>query len=284
MGHSPHQPGPVAMITGTSSGFGLLTAIALAKAGYRVVATMRDLARSGGLLEAARRDGVEPMIECRQLDVTDHSTIRQTVERVIETHNQIDLLVNNAGFAVGGFVEEIPLTEWSRQLETNVFGLIAVTKAVLPHMRARRQGKIVNISSVSGLFGFPGYAPYATSKFAVEGFSEALRLEMLPFGIHVVLVEPGAYKTDIWAKGFDQIETAADSPYREKLEAVLSYSRQTAAAAADPAEVAAQVVAIARSPYPKLRYPLGKGARMLIWLKAILPWKWIEQAVVKKLG
>lgn len=113
------------------------------------------------------------------LDVTDEASIASAIQESLELAGRMDVLVNNAGFAVGGFVEEVSMEEWRRQLETNFFGLVAVTKAVLPHMRVQRSGLIINVSSVSGLSGFPGYGPYAASKFAVEGFSESLRQEML---------------------------------------------------------------------------------------------------------
>ncbi|MNJ59289.1 putative oxidoreductase SadH [compost metagenome] len=152
-------------------------------------------------------------------------------------------------------------------------------------MRSRKYGKIINISSISGRLGFPGYGPYAASKFAVEGFSESLRLEMLPYGVYVSLVEPGAYKTAIWSKGFDYITMRArkDSPYQEPLAAILAYSNNVANNASDPQDVARTVVRIAQARYPKLRYVLGKGAWTAIWGKALLPWKWFEQIVLRQL-
>lgn len=274
---------PVALVTGASSGFGLLTAVALARAGYRTVATMRNPDKCEALLERAERSGVQELIDIMPLDVTDHEAIGQTVGSIVKTYGRIDVLVNNAGFAVGGYVEEVPMEQWRQQLETNVFGVIAATKAVLPHMRERRSGYIVNVSSVSGRIGFPGYAPYSTSKFAVEGFSESLRLEMKPFGVHVVLIEPGAYKTDIWQKGFASMCTSEASPYRHLLEKVLRYSKQAAATAPDAAEVADTIVRVVRSKHPKLRYPLGHGAKLSLGSKVLLPWRWYESIVLRLL-
>ncbi len=275
---------PVALVTGTSSGFGLLTALALAGAGYRVIAAMRDLSRRGPLLEQAESSGIRHRLECIRLDVTDERSIAQAMMTIREKYGRVDLLVNNAGIAVGGAVEDIPMEDWRRQMETNFFGLVAVTKQVLPLMRGQRRGTIVNVGSMSGRFGIPGYAPYAASKFAVEGFSESLRHEMLPFGVHVVLVEPGAYKTAIWQKGFAGIRTAPDSPYRARLQAVLRYSERAARTAPDPREIAALIVRIAGKRYPWLRYPAGKGVRLLLFALAVVPWKWRERAIKRVLG
>lgn len=198
-------------------------------------------------------------------------------------YNRIDILVNNAGIAVGGYVEDVTITDWRLQFETNFFGLIALTQAVLPMMRSQNSGKIINISSISGRLGFPGYAAYAASKFAVEGFSESLRHEMLPFGIYVVLVEPGAYKTEIWEKGFNTMRTSPESVYRTQLEAVLRYSQKAAETAPNPQDIANLIVKVTKNVHPKLRYPLGKGARLTLWSKALLPWKWFEWMIKKLL-
>ncbi|MHA7964261.1 SDR family oxidoreductase [Paenibacillus sp. CAU 1782] len=265
-----------ALITGASSGFGMLTAVKLAEQGYRVIATMRDPDKSAELLERARRAGVADSIEIRRLDVTDSSAIERVVAETMQNHKRIDVLVNNAGFAVGGFVEDVPMEDWRRQMETNFFGLVEMAKAVIPIMRNQHSGMIINISSISGRVGFPGYAPYAASKFAVEGFSESLRHELSPFGVKVVLVEPGAYRTPIWDKGLGQINNPDHSPYRKRLQAIMSYSRRSGEAAPDPQQVADFIGRLAGSRSPKLRYPLGQGAVLALWSKALLPWNWFE--------
>ncbi|CAM4520848.1 MAG: SDR family oxidoreductase [Paenibacillus macerans] len=274
---------PVALVTGTSSGFGLLTVLTLARRGYRVVAAMRDLERRHELEQRAAREGTAERIRCVRLDVTEHASIGPAVDEIVRRYGRLDMLVNNAGMAVGGFVEEVPMEDWRRQMETNLFGVIAVTRAVLPVMRAQRRGLVVNVSSVSGLAGFPGYAPYAASKFAIEGFSESLRHEIRPFGVRVVLVEPGAYRTPIWNKGIGEIRIDPGSPYRAQLEAVLRYSRKAAETAPDPQEVADLIGRIAGMRAPRLRYALGQGSRLLIWSKALLPWKWLEWIFAKAL-
>lgn len=261
----------------------MLTAISLAKRGYLVVATMRDLSRKEALVRLAAEAGISDQIRYIRLDVTDPHSVTEAMDEILRHDHRIDMLVNNAGFAVGGFIEEVPMADWRRQMETNLFGLIEVTRAVLPVMRKQKSGFIINLSSVSGLSGFPGYAPYATSKFAVEGFTESLRHEMAPFGIKAVLVEPGAYRTPIWNKGLGEIRQQEQSPYNKQLDAVLRYSRRTGETAPDPQEVADLIVRIGQMRSPRLRYALGKGSRLLIIGKALLPWKWFEWIIARGL-
>ncbi|WP_144934931.1 SDR family oxidoreductase [Paenibacillus sp. 32O-W] len=276
---------PVAIVTGSSSGFGLHTCILLAKEGYTVIATMRDPSRGSELLRKAEEAGeeVSSAIHIRTLDVTDAIQAEAVVGETVRQYGCIDLLVNNAGYACGGYAEEVPLEEWRSQFETNFFGALSLTKAVLPSMRERGRGKIINMSSISGRFGLPGYAPYAASKFALEGFSEALRLEMLPYGVHVVLIEPGAYRTAIWNKGFEAINIRPESPYRPWMEAVLRFSRRTAETAPGPEQVARAVVKAARKRSPRLRYPIGRGSLLLRAGRMLLPWRWLERIVLQAL-
>ncbi|AIQ12557.1 SDR family oxidoreductase [Paenibacillus durus] len=269
----------VALVTGASSGFGLLTAVKLAEQGFKVIAAMRDPLRKEDLERLAERSGVLDRLHVMRMDVTDPAGIEQAVSGVLAAYGRIDVLVNNAGYAAGGFVEEVPMEEWRRQLETNFFGLVAVTKAILPAMRERRTGLIINIGSVSGLAAFPGFAPYAASKFAVEGFSESLRHEMSPFGVKVVLLEPGAYRTAIWNKGLSQISTTDGSPYQARLDAVLRYARKSADTAPDPQEVADLIGRIVQMRSPRLRYVLGRGSRLMIGGRNLLPWGWFERIV-----
>ncbi|MNP47874.1 putative oxidoreductase SadH [compost metagenome] len=164
-------------------------------------------------------------------------------------------------------------------METNFFGLVAMTQNAIPIMRRQQKGLIINISSVSGRVAFPGYGPYAASKFAVEGFTETLRHELAPLGIGVVLVEPGAYRTPIWNKGLAGMAAPPDSPYRERMERIARYSRRTAETAPDPGQVAELIGRLADTRSPRLRYALGSGSRLTIWGKALLPWKWFEAIV-----
>src|SRR5271170_5738255 len=195
------MPDKIALITGSSSGFGLLTSIELAKAGFFVVATMRDLGRRERLDQAATAAGVAAQLDIRALDVTSFDTLPEFVDSVVRDHGRLDVLVNNAGFAVAGFAEDIKLEELRYQFETNFFGAVAMTKAALPTMRRQRSGHIIQVSSIAGLHGSVTVSSYSASKHALEGWSESLRLEVNSLGIKVVLVEPGAFQTDIWTRG-----------------------------------------------------------------------------------
>ncbi|WP_374016342.1 SDR family oxidoreductase [Paenibacillus thiaminolyticus] len=274
---------PVAFVTGASSGFGMLASVKLAEQGYRVIATMRATSRPEALTELAAARGVESRLVVRRADVTDAASIQAAVAYALGTYGRIDLLVNNAGYAQGGYVEEVTMEQWRAQFETNVFGAIAAAKAVLPHMRDQGRGTIINIGSISGRIAFPGYAPYAASKFAIEGFSESLRLEMKPYGVHVVLIEPGSYPTNIWEKGFASIALDDASPYRNCLERILRFSRQSASSKADPWEVANLIARIAADKRPRFRYPIGSGTRLLLAAKTLLPWTLIEKLVLRLL-
>ncbi|GAA0368743.1 SDR family oxidoreductase [Bacillus horti] len=272
------------LITGTSSGFGLHTTIALAKQGFQVVATMRDLERKQELLSLAEQEGALQQIELLELDVTDSMQVNQVVETILKRYGSIDILINNAGFAQGGYVEEIPLDRWQKQFDTNFFGLIQVTQAVLPSMRERGSGRIINMSSISGLIAFPSLAPYAASKFAVEAFSEALRLEMLPYGIYVSLIEPGSYRTKIWDKGLSSATTLGPSMYQQEMNILTKMIQQKGQSAPHPEPVIRTILQVIRSKRPKLRYPIGRGVRSTIWLKKLVPWSLIEKGFIKQLN
>src|ERR1700744_6364033 len=181
----------IAIVTGSSSGIGLVTAVELARNGCRVVATMRDLTRNGRLIEAAQRAGVLPELNMRRLDITEFSSLPGAVDDIVRDHGRVDLLVNNAGFSTAGFVEDTHLDELRHQMETNFFGNVGMTKAVLPAMRRQRSGHVVQVTSISGRCAAPILSSYAASKFALEGWSESLRIELHSLGIRVVLVEPG---------------------------------------------------------------------------------------------
>jgi len=274
----------VALVTGTSSGFGLRIAVTLAQQGFQVVAGMRDRERQAELVQAGERIGVSDRLDLITLDVTRTDDIDAAVLHTMRQYGRIDVLVNNAGFAVGGFIEEVPLDAWRAQMETNFIGLVAMTKAVLPHMRAQGGGLILQIGSVSGRFGFPGYGAYAASKFAVEGFSESLRHEMAPYGIRVALVEPGAYRTPIWDKGFAGMHAKPDSPHRDAMNAVLAYSRKSAESSPNPQQVADLVARLVeRGRLPRLRYPVGRGAKLLTLAGKLLPWRMIESIIRRTL-
>jgi len=271
----------VAVITGSSSGIGLLTAIELARAGYRVVASMRDLSRRARLDEAAERAGVAGQLDVRRLDVTEPAAIPPLVEAVVRDHGRIDVLMNNAGFAMAGFAEDLRLAEIRQQFDTNFFGHVAMTKAVLPVMRQQRSGHIIMVSSISGRVGQPVLSSYSSSKFALEGWSEALRIETFSLGIRVVLVEPGSFATDIWERNAKIGEDVfrADSPNRGRGERFAEMAKKLHKA--DAIVVARLIARIAANPNPKLRYRIGFDAHLQRWLRALLPWRVYERLVAK---
>ncbi|MDQ0200135.1 SDR family oxidoreductase [Neobacillus ginsengisoli] len=271
-----------AIVTGSSSGFGLLCVIELAVKGYQVIATMRNLNKSAPLLAMAKDQNVSDLIDIQPLDVTLTESILE-LKNYLTRISSIDVLVNNAGLAVGGFSEELSVEAYRKQFETNFFGVIAVTQMVLPFMRANGQGRIINISSISGRMGFPGLSAYTSSKFALEGFSESLRLEVKPFGIDVMLVEPGSYETNIWSS-IETINNDQESPYLPYMTALLNEIESRKAEHGDPQDVAKLVAQIAaQTKSPDLRYPIGKGVKKNLFLKNMLPWKMIERVILKQI-
>lgn len=275
---------PVALVTGTSGGFGLWTAIELAKRGFRVAATMRSPdAGSARLREASEREGMSGAIRVFRLDVTNAGDIDAAVDAVLRAFGRLDVLVNNAGYAQGGFVEDVTMEQYRQQFETNVWGTVALTKRVLPHMRERGSGTIVNVSSVSGRIAIPGFSPYAASKYAIEGFSEALRLEAAPFGVRVLLIEPASYRTAIWGKGFDAMAGGPDSPYAGMLDIVRRTAERSGRTGGDPRDVARLIAKAATSRRPKLRYAIPRATGWLLALRPLLPWRWYEFAITRYL-
>lgn len=259
------------LITGCSSGLGLATAVTLAKNGFRVFATVRTLDKRGDLDKALAEAGATATV--LPLDVTDEAAVNTTVAQVISEAGGIDALVNNAGLAIGGFVEDFSLAEIRAQMETNFFGLVALTKAVLPSMRQKRSGRIVNISSIGGRVGNPIIAPYVASKFAVEGFSESLSFEAALFGVSIVLIEPGAYRTDIFEKNRRIAAHALDpaSPYAAimpKIEARVN--ERVGKHAGDPQEVADCVLHALTVEKPHLRYLVSTNAKVMAYLHRFL--------------
>jgi NAD(P)-dependent dehydrogenase (short-subunit alcohol dehydrogenase family) len=273
------MPEKLAVVTGSSSGFGLLTCIELAKAGFHVVATMRDLARRERLDQSAAAAGLAGKVDVRTLDVTQFENMRPFTDAILRDYGRVDVLVNNAGFAVAGFAEDIRLEELRLQFETNFFGAVAMTKAVLPIMRKQHSGHIIQVSSISGLHGSVSIGSHSASKHALEGWSESLRMEVSGLGIKVVLVEPGSFQTDIWTRGavMGKEATKPTSPNFQRslrMRDVVSKLQK-----ADPIEVARVIARIAQDPNPKLRYVVGRDARIQLALKRILPWKWHEKLI-----
>ena len=271
----------IAFVTGASSGFGLLTSIELAKHRFRVIATMRDLGRRERLDQATGAEDLSARIDIRQLDVTHFDAIPSFVDDVVRDYGRVDVLINNAGFAVAGFAEDITLEELRAQFETNFFGAVAMTKAVLPVMRRQRSGHIIQVSSIAGLHGSFSVSSYSAAKHALEGWSESLRLEVNSLGINVVLVEPGSFQTDIWTRGvvMGKESTKNTSPNFQR--SLRMRETVNAIRKRDPIAVASLIAAIAQDPSPKLRYVVGRDAKIQLALKRLLPWKWNEKVVAK---
>lgn len=255
----------VALVTGASSGIGWHTAIALRKAGMVVYGAARRLERLQKLTEW----GIIPV----ELDVTDDTSMTSCVHYVEEREHRIDILVNGAGYGFYGAVEDVPLAAAREQLEVNLFGLARMTQLVLPLMRRQQSGRIINISSVAGRAWTPFGAWYHTSKYAVEGFSDALRWETQPFGIKVILIEPGIIKTD-WGNiaAHHLRETSLNGPYgieteamAETMETVYNSNKGT-----QPESVARCIAGAALASEPKTRYLIGRGAWQLVLMRHLL--------------
>jgi NAD(P)-dependent dehydrogenase (short-subunit alcohol dehydrogenase family) len=275
-----------ALITGASSGFGLLMSVTLAKRGWRVLATMRDLNRREKLENAARDAGVLERIEFHALDITSREQIAKIANLVAGRGEPLHALVNNAGFAVPGFADDVTDAELREQFDTNFFGTVAVTRALLPQMRRQGFGHVLMVTSISGRMGYPGVSSYAASKFALEGWTETLRFEMLPLGIHAVLVEPGSFETDIWTRNAKQTAGLRnpDSANATRVTRWRAKLAQSAKNRADPQVVADAVAGILENPKPKLRYVVGNDARMTLMMRRLLPAGLFERIVVKMSG
>lgn len=272
---------PVALITGCSSGIGLRAVPALVRHGFHVVATVRDLVRRAALDKVA-----DEHVTVLPLDVCKPDTINDCVATVLDATGHIDVLVNNAGVGPPNFVEEAPLAQWRSVFETNLFGQVAVTNAVLPTMRARGHGRVVMISSVGGRVPTPMLGVYCASKFALEGYAETLRLELRRSGVRVALVEPGSYRTNIYDTPMLTDPFPADSPYAADFARLRRFYRAYIANhLRDPDEVAEVIAAAATTRWgQRLRYPVGTDAWLKLALRAVLPWPVYERATRRLIG
>jgi NAD(P)-dependent dehydrogenase (short-subunit alcohol dehydrogenase family) len=266
------------LVTGTSTGLGLETAVYLAERGFEVYASMRDLGRRGALDEAAARRSVE--LHVLQLDITDKVSIDRAVQAVVERSGGIYGLINNAGIGLRGYFEDLSEEEIRHVFEVNVFGTMAVTRAVLPHMRAARRGRIVIITSVGGLIGSLAVSAYCATKFAQEGFGESLAQEVVPFGIYVSLVEPAIIKTERWgikrgiAKGAQDPESPYYAWFRESERLA---DRLVETSPTKPVDVAKAVYSALTARRPKLRYMVGRRAGLVVALRRYLPGELFER-------
>jgi NAD(P)-dependent dehydrogenase (short-subunit alcohol dehydrogenase family) len=272
------------LITGTSAGFGLLTAVELAKRGWRVIATMRNLERKGPLEAALAQSGAAANVDIVQLDVTDNASITKGVaEALAVTGGFLDAVVHNAGVAAGGAFEDIPEAELRRVMDTNLFGIMALTRELLPTFRKQRSGRIVVVSSESGLTGQPGNSIYVASKWAVEGWAESLAFEVGPFGIEVILVEPGPYITDIWQAS--PRYSPENSAYRAYMQYLFrAIDAHVAARGRDPQEVAKRIAHVLETPRPRFRNPVGRQAHIIHFARGKFPTTMLRRGFEAYLG
>jgi NAD(P)-dependent dehydrogenase (short-subunit alcohol dehydrogenase family) len=260
------------IVTGSSTGLGLETTLVLAGHGFRIYAGVRDAASTAAVEAAAAERGVD--VEVIALDITDRASIDAAVERVVAETGAVFALVNNGGIGLRGCLEDVTEEEVRRVFEVNVFGTIAMTQAVLPHMRAAGRGRVVTISSVGGRISSFGVGVYCASKFAQEGLGEALALELAPFGIHHVLIEPGIIKTERWGvnRGIAARATDPASPYHglfRESEAIAD--RLVERSRTQPRDVADAVYHALATNKPRMRYVVGRPASVVIWLRRHLP-------------
>jgi NAD(P)-dependent dehydrogenase (short-subunit alcohol dehydrogenase family) len=270
----------VAIVTGSSSGIGYETSLLLARNQIKTYATMRNMSKSDGLREIASKEKIP--LHITQLDVNDDPSVDNAIDNIVKENDRIDILVNNAGYDFFGSLEESSLEEIKQQFETNFFGVMRATKAVIPTMRKQGNGTVVNISSIGGIIGIlPFTSAYHASKFAIEGFTESLRQELAEFNINVILIEPGSISTKFvenikTAKGFDSNK----SPYAKTVQQVLQgFESVIGAYSSHPSKVAHTILNALNTPNPELRNPVGKDAESIFKARAELSDKELEQWV-----
>ncbi|HVW81427.1 MAG TPA: oxidoreductase [Mycobacteriales bacterium] len=255
-----------ALVTGASSGIGEAAALRLAQAGFTVYAAARRVERMSGLAEAG--------IKVLKMDVTDDKSMVAGIEQIVTESGRIDVLVNNAGYGSYGALEDVPISEARYQFDVNVFGLARLTQLVLPHMRANRNGRIINISSIGGRIYEPFGGWYHATKFAVEGLSDSLRLEVAPFGIKVVIIEPAGIRTEWSGIAADNLRKASgESAYAAHVDGVAAFLDLADRPAFTSASsvVAKKIVKAATARRPRTRYATGKGAGSILFTRWLLP-------------
>ena len=269
----------VALVTGASSGIGEATALKLKEIGFKVYGAARRLERMGNLAEAG--------IETISMDVTDEGSMKAAVDAIIAADGQIDVLVNNAGYGSYGAVEDVPLAEARYQFEVNVFGAAELTRLVLPHMRERRSGTVVNITSMGGKIYTPLGAWYHGTKFALEAISDCLRMEVKPFGIDVVVIEPGGIDTEWGGIAADKLrQVSADGPYADQARAVADslVSEKNRKRMSKPTVIADAIAKAVTARRPKTRYAVGFGAKPIIFMHGLLSDRGYESFIKRATG
>jgi NAD(P)-dependent dehydrogenase (short-subunit alcohol dehydrogenase family) len=254
----------VALITGSSSGIGLATAIMLARNGINTYASMRNLKKSKTITELASNEGLS--LQVIQLDVNDDRSVKNAVYKIVTESERIDILINNAGFGLFGSVEDISMEEMKAQFETNFFGVIRLMQLVIPIMRRQKSGRIVNITSVGGRVSLPILSAYNSTKFALEGLSESISYELEPFGIRVIIIEPGVIKTNIMNSSiFAKKAQDPKSPYFPVVQKIENnFKSMMENNSSPPEEVAKLILEAVMSKNPELRYTVGNDAATLV--------------------
>ncbi len=255
----------VAVVTGTSSGIGFESALALAREGYYTYATMRDTTKSDNIKKLSKEENLK--IDVMELNVDKENSIKTAIKQILDQKQRIDVLVNNAGWGLWGCVEDVSVDEFKAQFETNFFSIIRLIQEVAPTMRKHGSGTIVNISSVVGRIGFPASPAYISSKFALEGLSESLRFELAPFGVNVVIIEPGVIKTNFMKNMKMAKKSELDSVYRDITVKVVSGVKMMAEMGTPAKEVADTIVKAVKDDKPLPRYIVGNDASMFLEAK-----------------
>lgn len=275
------------LVTGGTDGLERAMALLLASEGYRVFAGGRSPQRRAAL-DATAKDRKLPL-STLEMDVADDGSVNRAVSEIEQQAGPVEILINNAGIAIAAVMEEIKFSDLRKQLETNYFGPLRVSQRVLPAMRERRRGRIINVSSVAGLLGNPILGAYASSKHALEGMSDAMRLELMPFGIHVILIEPGFIPTNMGNAALElssaYVEGAQKSPYRDVYEGFRAGWRKRAADSKyTPDDCARVVLGAIRDTPPRPRYPATSSAHMLRWMKRLVSDTTIDNMIAKRFG
>jgi short-subunit dehydrogenase len=273
-------PSKIVLITGATAGIGRTTALHLAQLGHHVIATGRKAVELSKLKIEAGKSKLDTL----QLDVTSPDSIAAAVAAVDTLTNGygIDVLVNNAGFGVLGPTSEISDAETRRQFDTNVFGLLGVTRAFLPKMRIRRSGRIINVSSVGGRITLPYFGVYNATKYGVEALSDALRYELRPFGIDVALIEPGVIRTNFEATAIANLDAFASTPYAVAFEKYEQLSKRANRFAGEPIVVAKAIARAVQARRPAARYVAPRFNVMMVWMASLLPtraWDWMMRKI-----
>jgi NAD(P)-dependent dehydrogenase (short-subunit alcohol dehydrogenase family) len=256
----------VVVVTGSSSGIGLETALLLARSGFQTYATMRDLKKSKDVTEIANAENLP--LTVIQLDVDDDRSVKDAISQIVTENKRIDVLVNNAGYGLFSPIEDVTLRKVKEQFETNFFGVVRVTREVLPTMRKQRKGTIVNVSSVAGRVGIPVLSAYTATKFALEGFSESMRYELKEWGINIVIIEPGAIKTKIFENlKTGDVRSSSESPYVDLIERASKGFGRMMDNISSPKLVAEAILNAITSKGPEIRYVVGDDAEYIMKIR-----------------